>query len=149
MSDSLAGHVYAIIAHGDETDRAIAVALAEAGASIAIATLDGSQDQEFAVASIANEVWAIGRDQFSFPLDSSKATHVEAFANEVVVRLGRCDGLIVGFGGSFGIVHSFRTAIPAVTAVWLSLEDGAEGALGLRDSAKETADAVIARLQAS
>jgi NAD(P)-dependent dehydrogenase (short-subunit alcohol dehydrogenase family) len=149
MSDSFAGHVYAIIARGDDTDRAIAVALAEAGASIAIATLDGSQEQEFAVASIANEVWAIGRDQFSFPLDSSKTAHVEAFANEVVVRLGRCDGLIVGFEGPFEIVYSFRTAIPDVTAVWLTVEDGAEGALGLRKSPTETAAAVVERFEAA
>jgi NAD(P)-dependent dehydrogenase (short-subunit alcohol dehydrogenase family) len=55
------GKVVAIVASGSDVDRAIAVALAEAGADIAFATFAKVQAQEFALASIANEVWAIGR----------------------------------------------------------------------------------------
>lgn len=69
------------------------MALAEAGADIAIGTLQISQ--EFAVASIANEVWAVGRQQFSTVLDAEDAVALAAFAAETVDRLGRCDLLLV------------------------------------------------------
>ncbi len=89
------GKVVALICAGNDDDRAIAVALAEAGADLAIATLHPTQREEFATASIANEVWAIGRRQFSYVLDAREAAAVAAFAQLVVGRLGGCDELIV------------------------------------------------------
>lgn len=95
MSEPLFGKVVAIIAHGRPLDRAIAVCLAEAGASIAIATEDPVREQEFGTASIANEVWAIGSEQFSYVLDAASATAVSAFGAEALARLGGGDALIV------------------------------------------------------
>ena len=141
------GRVYALIGHGDDTDRAIAVALAEAGASVAIGTVSQIQPEEFATASIANEVWAIGRAQFSFPLDAANAAHVEAFANEVVLRLGHCDGLVLGLGAPYEAIQSFLTAIPTAHFAWLAIENIGEGAIEVRATPDDTAAAVLARFE--
>ena len=90
----LAGKVVALICRGVDADRAIAVACAEAGADVALATVEPIQEQEFATASIANEVWAIGRKQFNRLLDSADPASVAAFAAEVWDRLGGCDLLV-------------------------------------------------------
>ena len=95
---ALDGKVVAIVCRGSEADRAIAVALAEAGADLALATISGSQAEEFATASIANEVWAIGREQFNTVLLASDPAAAAAFAAEVADRLGRCDAAIIASG---------------------------------------------------
>lgn len=97
---ALEGKVFAMLCRGTADDRAIAVALAEAGADIAIATLAQTQQQEFATASIANEIWSIGREQFSAIVDARDPASVGGFADAVVARLGRCDGLIVSPGAA-------------------------------------------------
>lgn len=91
---SLAGKVVALIGGGDALQRALAVAVAEAGADVALATVSREQSEEFAVNSIANEVWAIGREQFVRLMDATEATEVVSFADEVCDRLGRCDVLV-------------------------------------------------------
>lgn len=85
----------AIIGRGTPFDRALAVACAEAGRSVALATVEHSQQQEFAVASIANEVWSIGREQFTRAMDAADVVAVTAFADEVWDRLGGCQVLVV------------------------------------------------------
>lgn len=92
----LHGRVVAIICAGTALDRAIAVAFAESGAAVALATLDRSQEQEFATASIANEVWAVGHDQLTRVIDATDPAAVAGFQLEVSDRLGRCDVLICG-----------------------------------------------------
>jgi NAD(P)-dependent dehydrogenase (short-subunit alcohol dehydrogenase family) len=96
---ALDGKVVAIVCRGSEADRAIAVALAEAGADLALATISGSQGEEFATASIANEVWAIGREQFNTVFAASDPAAAASFAAEVVDRLGRCDAAVIATGG--------------------------------------------------
>jgi NAD(P)-dependent dehydrogenase (short-subunit alcohol dehydrogenase family) len=95
---ALDGQVVAIVCRGSEADRAIAVALAEAGADIAIGTISAAQSEEFSTASIANEVWAIGREQFNTVLDASDPTAAAAFAAEVADRLGGCHAVIIAPG---------------------------------------------------
>ena len=94
MSESLKGRVVAIVGGGSGRDRAIAIALAEAGADIAIATERLVQEQEFATASIANEVWAIGREQFSAVIDAREDGQLSSFLAEVRTRLGRLDAVV-------------------------------------------------------
>jgi NAD(P)-dependent dehydrogenase (short-subunit alcohol dehydrogenase family) len=89
------GKVVALIGRGGPLDRALAVALAEGGADLALATCERLPQQEFAVASIANEVWAIGREQFSQVIDATHELDVAGFAQDVLTRLGRCDVLLV------------------------------------------------------
>ncbi len=98
MTDRLAGRVIAIVCRGSEEDRAIAVALAEAGANLAFGTVTRAQKEEFSTASIANEVWAIGRDQFNRVMDAADPAESASFAAEVVDTLGRCDALVIAPG---------------------------------------------------
>ena len=61
MPDYLGNKVALIIGAGDETHRGVCVALAEAGALIAVAGAAPELSAEAALHSIANEVWAIGK----------------------------------------------------------------------------------------
>lgn len=97
MSEPLKGQVAAVIGCGRDVERAIAVGLAEAGADIALGTVDRSQEQDFGTNSIANEIWSIGREHFVRVMDALDATEVTAFADEVWDRLGRCDVLVVNY----------------------------------------------------
>lgn len=93
-AEPLAGKVVAVIGHGDALHRAIAVAAAEAGAALALATTARTQAEEFAVNSIANEVWAIGREQFACLIDGAEPTAVTSFAEQTWDQLGGCDLLV-------------------------------------------------------
>lgn len=86
--------VVAIIGSGSETDRAIAVACAEAGADIALGTCDRAQAQEYAMNSIANEVWSIGNRHFVTLMDATEPEDAKAFAAQTWAELGRCDVLV-------------------------------------------------------
>jgi NAD(P)-dependent dehydrogenase (short-subunit alcohol dehydrogenase family) len=92
------GKVVAVVSRGTEADRAIAVTLAEAGADLALGTVSRRQAEEFGTASIANEVWAIGREQFNAVVDATDPAAAAAFAAEVLDRLGRCDAVIIASG---------------------------------------------------
>ncbi len=88
----------ALVCRGSEEDRAIAVQLAEAGVDLAIGTITRAGDEEFATASIANEVWAIGREQINSVLDSADPTAAAAFAAQVCDRLGSCSAVVIAPG---------------------------------------------------
>lgn len=94
MSEHLAGTVVALIGEGSALDRAIAMACAEAGANLALATVEATQAQEFAMNSIANEAWAVGRDQFVTVMDGADGSAVQSFAEQTWDRYGRCDMLV-------------------------------------------------------
>lgn len=95
MSNGDGARAIAIIGRGAPFDRALAVAAAEAGYAVAFATAEDSQQQEFAVASIANEVWSIGCDQFVRVMDAADVAAVTSFADEAWDRLGACQLLVV------------------------------------------------------
>lgn len=94
-NDALSGQVIATIGGGDAHHRAVAVAAAEAGASIALATFNAIPDQEFPVNSIANEVWAIGRDHFTEVIEASDPEQMGVFAQKTWGRLGSCNAIVV------------------------------------------------------
>lgn len=94
MTESLDGQVVALIGQGSAVDRAFAMACAEAGANLALATVEPTQSQEFAMNSIANEAWAVGRDQFVTVMDGSDGTAVQSFAEQTWDRYGRCDVVV-------------------------------------------------------
>ena len=95
MSTPLLGKVAALAGPGGALHRALALAAAGAGADIALATLVPTQAQEFAVNSIANEIWALGREHFASTIDAGDATAAVAFAEETFDRLGRGDVLVI------------------------------------------------------
>ncbi len=98
MTAELDGRVIALLCRGTDADRAMAVAMAEAGANLALGTVTRAQDEEFSTASIANEVWAMGREQFNRVLDAADPAEAAAFAAEVCDRLGRCDAIVLAPG---------------------------------------------------
>lgn len=89
MTQDLTGKVVAIIGTGSDLHRAIAVQAAEVGAKVALATV--ARDQEFAVHSIANEVWSVGAEHFVTLMDATDPSDVASFADETYDKLGRCD----------------------------------------------------------
>ena len=99
MSDfNLTGKVIAYLGTGSDADRAIVIASAEAGADIALATISRLPTHEFGMASIANEVWVLGRDQIMTVIDAADPADVAAFADEVWDRFGRCDAVVINTG---------------------------------------------------
>ena len=67
--------------------RRAAVALAEAGANVAVVTLSEDTKAEFAANSTANEFWAIGRKGIVMTSDCGETTVKEAIA-DATVELG-------------------------------------------------------------
>lgn len=84
----LEGKVLAFLGRGNDLDRALCVAAAEAGADVAFGTV--SPADEFRVASIANEVWSIGTRQFVMTMDATDPTAMAAFAARAFDELGGC-----------------------------------------------------------
>jgi NAD(P)-dependent dehydrogenase (short-subunit alcohol dehydrogenase family) len=64
--------------------RRAAVALAEAGANVAVVTLTEETQAEFAANSTANEFWAIGRKCIVLTSDSGETTVAEAITDAAV-----------------------------------------------------------------
>jgi NAD(P)-dependent dehydrogenase (short-subunit alcohol dehydrogenase family) len=74
--------------------RVIAVALAEAGADLALSV--GARDEAavFAMNSIANELWALDRRQLALTVDSADPQSSAAALEQIVRELGRLDLLV-------------------------------------------------------
>lgn len=90
----LTGKVALVIGGGTAVGRAIAVGLAEAGADVAIASTTASRQEEVAINSAANEVWALGRKSFAASIDATDAAPVQALVDRTVRELGRLDILV-------------------------------------------------------
>ena len=125
----LEGRVVAFIGTGSASNRALVVALAEAGADLALATTANEQAQEFAMNSIANEAWVIAREQFVTVMDALDDTAVTAFAEEVWDRYGRCDALVCAHDRPSAVAldelapHEFRDSADALlTAPFLAAQ---------------------------
>ena len=73
--------------------RKAAVALAEAGADVALVTLSEDTPAEFAANSIANEFWAIGRKGIVLTTDGRETTFREAIA-DATTELGPISVLV-------------------------------------------------------
>ena len=91
---SLQGKAALVIGASGPLGRAVAVALAEAGADVAGSTTTRSQREEVAANSCANEVWALNRKGFAAVIDASSETDVEALVQRTVSELGRLDVLV-------------------------------------------------------
>lgn len=91
MVGYLEGKVAAVIGGGDDAHRAVAMALAQAGADVAIAGLAADLSAGAALHSIANEVWAIGRRAV---VQTIAGPDVASFINAMALvqqELGRLD----------------------------------------------------------
>ncbi len=99
MSGSLDGKVALVVGSGDEPHRFVAVALAEAGADIAVsgATV-GSLAAEAALHSIANEVWALGRRSAVVTSDPDPVAPFADVLGMARTELGRADLVVQSQG---------------------------------------------------
>jgi NAD(P)-dependent dehydrogenase (short-subunit alcohol dehydrogenase family) len=97
MPNPLAGRTVLVIGEGTAAHRGVAVALAEAGARVAVAGPAADQGGEARLHSIANEVWAMGRPAAVFVVDPADAASVAGAVARAMTELGpvalvlRCD----------------------------------------------------------
>jgi NAD(P)-dependent dehydrogenase (short-subunit alcohol dehydrogenase family) len=95
----LEGKTVYVIGSGNEGHRGVAVALAEAGAQVAIGGKGGMPD-EVPLHSIANELWAMGCKSAVVTLDDGGAASFAAAVAKVGTELGppnlvvRCDAVL-------------------------------------------------------
>ena len=86
-SQPLAGRTALLLGVERAHGRKAAVALAEAGADVALVTLSEATEAEFAANSVANELWAIGRKAIALTSDGAETAVKEAIA-DATVELG-------------------------------------------------------------
>jgi len=91
---SLGGKSALVIGASTPLGRAAAVALAEAGANVAVATSTRSPREEVSANSCANEIWALNRKGFAQAIDAADESNVEALVRRVADELGQLDILV-------------------------------------------------------
>ncbi len=91
---SLQGKTALVIGASNPLGRAAAVALAEAGANVAVSTTTRARREEVAANSCANEIWALGRKGFAQAIDAASESDVAALVQRTVSELGRLDVLV-------------------------------------------------------
>jgi 7-alpha-hydroxysteroid dehydrogenase len=92
---SVTGQVALVTGAGRGIGAACAMALAEAGADVAITARTEEQ-----LAGVATDIEALGRRALVFPADVSDVTKLDAFVNAAVAELGRIDVVVNNVGGS-------------------------------------------------
>jgi 2-deoxy-D-gluconate 3-dehydrogenase len=83
-----------VIGASNSIGRAIAVALGEAGADVAVATTTLARSEEVLANSCSNEIWALNRKTFAQAIDASDERDVEALISRAASELGRLDILV-------------------------------------------------------
>jgi 2-deoxy-D-gluconate 3-dehydrogenase len=89
--DYLKGKVALVIGGGGEMQRGVAVALAQAGADIAVSGLAPDLAAEAALHSISNEIWALGRRSTVVTLASDSPPAFADVVERTKSELGRAD----------------------------------------------------------
>ncbi|KPK46985.1 MAG: hypothetical protein AMJ77_04525 [Dehalococcoidia bacterium SM23_28_2] len=84
----LTGKVALVVGGATALGRALAVALAEAGADVAVTSCTRGEQEEEAANSTAAEVRAIGRRGFAAAIDVTDASQVDAVVQRAVDELG-------------------------------------------------------------
>ncbi|MEO8457145.1 MAG: SDR family oxidoreductase [Chloroflexota bacterium] len=91
---SLDGKSALVIGASNSIGRAIAVALAEAGADVAVATTTRAKGEEVIANSCSNEMWALNRKSFAQSIDAADEADVTALIQRTVSELGKLDVLV-------------------------------------------------------
>ena len=74
--------------------RGLAVALAEAGADVALGSTSTDTAETFAIQSIANEFWALGRRHAMVAIDYAQPESVPEKVRQVIAEFGPIDVLV-------------------------------------------------------
>jgi 2-deoxy-D-gluconate 3-dehydrogenase len=90
----LEGKVVYVIGSGSDLHRGTAVALAEAGADIAVGGRKGDLAAEAALHSIANEVWAMARRSAVVTIDGDSSRAFAQAVADVISELGHVELLV-------------------------------------------------------
>ena len=90
----LKGRAALVVGAADPLGRSAAVALAEAGADVAVASLRAGPQEVVRVNSVANEIWSLGRANAAITLDASNENSVDAAVARTASELGRLDILV-------------------------------------------------------
>ena len=93
MARYLEGNVVLVTGSGSEAHRGVAVALAEAGAEVAIGGIAADLAAEAALHSIANEIWALGKRSTVVTFSDDAPSFAAAIAS-VQSQLGRADLIV-------------------------------------------------------
>ncbi len=91
---SLQGKAALVIGASGALGRAVAVALAEAGANVGVTTTTRSQREEVAANSCANEIWALNRRGFAQMIDAAVEADVQSAMDRTLSELGQIDVLV-------------------------------------------------------
>jgi NAD(P)-dependent dehydrogenase (short-subunit alcohol dehydrogenase family) len=94
MAGHMEGKVAVVFGGGAEAHREVAVALAQAGADIAIAGLAPELSAKAALHSISNEIWALGRRSTVVTLAADDAPSFAAAIEKAKGELGRADVVV-------------------------------------------------------
>jgi len=115
---SLVGKVALVIGASNPLGRAAAVALAEAGADVGVATTTRSQREEVAANSCANEIWALDRKGFAQAIDAADEREVDSLVERGISELGRLDILV-----NAQDLHFAKPALDISLAEWRRVID--------------------------
>jgi 2-deoxy-D-gluconate 3-dehydrogenase len=91
---ALTGKTALVVGGATALGQALVVALAEAGADVAVTTCTTDKDEEAAANSAVNEAHALGRKGFAASLDVTDVAQVSAVVQRTVDELGRLDILV-------------------------------------------------------
>jgi NAD(P)-dependent dehydrogenase (short-subunit alcohol dehydrogenase family) len=91
---SLEGKRALVIGASNPIGRAIAVALGDAGADVAVATTTRAREEETLANSCSNELWALDRKTFAVSLDAADEADVTALVERTLAELGGLDVLV-------------------------------------------------------
>lgn len=91
MAGYLEGKVAVVIGAGNDAHRGVAVALAEAGADVAVAGVARDLSAEAALHSISNEVWALNRRSTVATMAADDPTSFAQAIKSVSEQMGRAD----------------------------------------------------------
>jgi len=115
---SLNGRAALVIGASNPLGRAAAVALAEAGADVGVATTTRSAREEVAANSCANEIWALDRRGFAQSIDAADEREVDSLVERAVSELGRLDILV-----NAQDLHFAKLALELSLAEWWRVID--------------------------
>jgi 2-deoxy-D-gluconate 3-dehydrogenase len=91
MAGYLEGKVAVVIGGGNDAHRGVAVALAQAGADIAISGVAKDLSAEAALHSISNEIWALNRRSTVVTMPADDAPSFAEAVAGATRELGRAD----------------------------------------------------------